>query len=358
MKKLYLLLIISIMLFTSCSTTKPTITDKDNKLRNSTSDYYRESNEEAYESMILEKERKEAALGIKKNDVIQKTDKEAEETLVATSKVKVTKEVVLNYINKYRAVAIDNMNDYNIPASITLAQGILESGCGTSTLSMTANNHFGIKCHTNWEGESVTHTDDAPDECFRKYKNPRDSYRDHSLFLTSRKWYEPLFELDIKDYKAWSHGLKKSGYATDPKYPQKLISLIERYNLNQYDNFYDVNKSPVKVTEKVETSKEIEPINVEITEKPLEITEKPSEITEKPITDNITNIQSNPEKNIVSEKTNTKEVKSKTPKTHTVEKGDTVYNISKRYNLSIEKLRTLNNIVESNISLGQVLIVE
>lgn len=350
MKNLYLLLIVSIMFFISCSTTKPTITDKDNKLKNSTSDYYRESNEEAYESMILEKERKEATLGIKKNDVIQKSDKDAEETLVATSKVKVTKEVVLNYINKYRAVAIDNMNNYNIPASITLAQGILESGCGTSTLSMTANNHFGIKCHTNWEGESVTHTDDAPDECFRKYKNPRDSYRDHSLFLTSRKWYEPLFELDIKDYKAWSHGLKKSGYATDPKYPQKLISLIERYNLNQYDNFYDVNKSPVKITEKDETSKEIVPINVEITEKPLNI--------EKPITDNVTNTQSIPEKTIVSKKTEIKEVKSKTPKTHTVEKGDTVYNISKRYNLTIEKLRTLNNIVESNISLGQVLIVE
>jgi flagellum-specific peptidoglycan hydrolase FlgJ/LysM repeat protein len=350
MKKLHILLFINLIIFTSCSTSKPTVTDNDNKLRNKTYDYYRESNEEAYESMILEKERKEATLGIKKNELTLIMDKETEETLVATSKVKVTKEVVLNYINKYRAVAIDNMNNYNIPASITLAQGILESGCGTSTLSMTANNHFGIKCHTNWEGESVTHTDDAPDECFRKYKNPRDSYRDHSLFLTSRKWYEPLFELDIKDYKAWSHGLKKSGYATDPKYPQKLISLIERYNLNQYDNFYDINKSPVKVTEKVETSNEIEPINVEITEKPLEIS--------KPVEVEITNIQSNPEKNIVSEKTITKEVKSKTPKTHTVVKGDTIYNISKRYNLSTEKLRTLNKIVENNISLGQVLIVE
>jgi flagellum-specific peptidoglycan hydrolase FlgJ len=204
MKKLVIL--VWVLILSYCSSSKPTVIDKEKKLQNKTADYYRESNEEAYENLIKENEKKSLA-SQKTNNDSKNID---EEVLVATSKVKVTKEVVLQYINKYRAVAIDNMNNYNIPASITLAQGILESGCGTSTLSINANNHFGIKCHANWEGESVTHDDDAPGECFRKYKNPRDSYRDHSLFLTSRKWYEPLFELNIKDYKAWSHGLKKS----------------------------------------------------------------------------------------------------------------------------------------------------
>jgi flagellum-specific peptidoglycan hydrolase FlgJ len=349
MKKLHVIFIVFVLVFTSCSTSKSTVTDKDSKLKNKTTDYYKETMEEAYENLILEKEKKASKLSNKKNNNFENDD----ETLVATSKVKVTKEVVINYINKFRAIAIDNMNNYNIPASITLAQGILESGCGTSTLSISANNHFGIKCHANWEGESVTHTDDAPDECFRKYKNPRDSYRDHSLFLTSRKWYEPLFELDIKDYKSWSYGLKKSGYATDPNYPQKLISLIERYELNQYDNFYEVNSSNVKKTV----------IQENIENKEL--------VSEKPIEVNATLIEKNPktestiDKNIVSKKdeikkesNEIKDTNTKNSKTHTVEKGDTVYNISKRYNISIEKLRKINNLVESNISLGQVLIVE
>jgi flagellum-specific peptidoglycan hydrolase FlgJ len=339
MKKNILLLGIFLAIFTSCSTSKPVITDKNNKIKNKASDYYRETMEEAYENILKEKEKKE----LSNNKNLNLEDKENEEILVATSKVKVTKQVVLNYIEKYRAVAIDNMNNYNIPASITLAQGILESGCGTSTLSFSANNHFGIKCHTNWEGESVTHTDDAPDECFRKYKNPRDSFRDHSLFLTSRKWYEPLFELDIKDYKSWSYGLKKSGYATDSKYPQKLISIIERYKLHQYDNYYDINSNVSKEIEKTKTEPETEK-NLEISNSQKnKVNESNDEISE-----NINNsVKSETKKNII-----------KAPKTHIVTKGDTVYNISKKHNISIEKLKTLNNILENNISLGQLLIVE
>lgn len=345
MKNFIPILIVFLVLFYSCSTTKPTVSDKDNKLKNKTIDYYKESNEEALEKLIKENEEKSITIKPKIDD---KTIIE-EEVLVATSKVKVTKQLVLDYINKYRAVAIDNMNNYNIPASITLAQGILESGCGTSTLSITANNHFGIKCHANWEGETVTHTDDAPDECFRKYKNPRDSYRDHSLFLTSRKWYEPLFELNIKDYKAWSYGLKKSGYATDPKYPQKLISLIERYNLNQYDQYFSGNSSVKKDEITQEKSEKNEKIQVtEIVETKVQNVNLTNEIVEKiPL-----------EVKIKEVKDIKQEVVKKTQKTHTVVKGDTLYNISKRYNITIEKLRTLNNITEGNINLDQVLIIE
>jgi len=141
-----------------------------------------------------------------------------------------------DYIELYKDVAIRKMQEYHIPASITLAQGILESGSGNSRLAKRANNHFGIKCHDDWDGKRFYMDDDARHECFRKYKDPADSYRDHSLFLTQRGRYSFLFDYDINDYKKWAHGLKKAGYATNPKYPQLLIGLIERYNLSQYDN--------------------------------------------------------------------------------------------------------------------------
>ena len=140
------------------------------------------------------------------------------------------------YIDMYKEVAIKKMNEYKIPASITLAQGILESGSGNSKLAQKANNHFGIKCHKDWNGKTYYMDDDAKNECFRKYKDPADSYRDHSQFLTQRGRYSFLFEYDITDYDRWAHGLKKAGYATNPKYPKLLIGIIEKYNLDQYDN--------------------------------------------------------------------------------------------------------------------------
>jgi len=140
------------------------------------------------------------------------------------------------YIDLYKKIAIDKMKEYQIPASITLAQGILESGSGNSRLAQKANNHFGIKCHKDWTGKTFYMDDDAKDECFRKYNKVEDSYRDHSLFLTQRGRYSFLFEYDIKDYKKWAYGLKKAGYATNPKYPELLIRIIEKYNLNQYDS--------------------------------------------------------------------------------------------------------------------------
>ena len=140
------------------------------------------------------------------------------------------------YIQKYKDVAISEMNTYGIPASITLAQGILESGNGESRLAVDGNNHFGIKCHNNWKGETITVDDDEKGECFRKYLNVGDSYRDHSLFLRERSRYEFLFSYKRTNYKKWARGLKNAGYATNPKYATLLINIIKKYNLSKYDN--------------------------------------------------------------------------------------------------------------------------
>lgn len=139
------------------------------------------------------------------------------------------------YIHKYRELAIHEMKRYRIPASITLAQGLLESGAGKSTLARKSNNHFGIKCGSGWNGKRAYHTDDAPNECFRAYKHPKDSYEDHSKFLRTKTRYAFLFELKVTDYKGWARGLKKAGYATDPRYANRLIDIIELYDLYEYD---------------------------------------------------------------------------------------------------------------------------
>ncbi|MBT5353708.1 MAG: hypothetical protein HOL56_01295 [Flavobacteriales bacterium] len=138
------------------------------------------------------------------------------------------------YIKQYAELAVSEMKEFGIPASITLSQGILESGNGESYLATEGKNHFGIKCH-DWEGEEIYADDDKENECFRKYKKVQQSYRDHSEFLTKHSRYSPLFELDITDYKGWAKGLKKAGYATSPTYAEKLISIIERYNLQEFD---------------------------------------------------------------------------------------------------------------------------
>lgn len=139
------------------------------------------------------------------------------------------------YIDMWAEEAVSQMVTYKIPASITLAQGILESGDGNSELARKANNHFGIKCHSDWDGKKVYHDDDARGECFRKYGDARESFEDHSVFLTKNR-YASLFELDITDYKGWARGLKRCGYATNPKYANLLIDLIEAHQLTQYDD--------------------------------------------------------------------------------------------------------------------------
>lgn len=141
-----------------------------------------------------------------------------------------------NYINKYRNMAVDQMLRHKIPASITLAQGLLESGAGTSSLARKANNHFGIKCGRAWTGPYVLRDDDARNEKFRKYQSVEESYEDHSLFLKQAR-YASLFRLSLRDYKGWAHGLKRCGYATNPRYGHLLVDLIERYDLDQYDRY-------------------------------------------------------------------------------------------------------------------------
>lgn len=138
------------------------------------------------------------------------------------------------YIEKYSEFAIQCQNEHHIPASITLAQGILESGAGESSLAKECNNHFGIKCGSEWYGRSTRKDDDRPNECFRCYKSVKESYNDHAAFL-KRQRYAFLYDYKITDYKSWAHGLKQAGYATDPKYPQKLINIIETYNLYEFD---------------------------------------------------------------------------------------------------------------------------
>jgi hypothetical protein len=144
--------------------------------------------------------------------------------------------LVNRYIQLYQDIAVKEMMVYRIPASITLAQGILESNAGTSRLAREANNHFGIKCHKDWIGKSFYQDDDEKNECFRKYEDPVESFRDHSYFLTLRERYKALFELEITDYQGWARGLKAAGYATNPAYATKLISIIEKFSLHRFDH--------------------------------------------------------------------------------------------------------------------------
>lgn len=209
-------------------------------------------------------------------------------------------DIVLKYISTYTTIAKDEMKEYGIPASITLAQGILESGAGEGELTQKANNHFGIKCHRGWTGRRVYHDDDEDQECFRKYKNPEISFRDHSLFLSQRSRYSGLFELSKDDYVGWAKGLRKAGYATDPKYPQKLIRIIEKYNLSDLD------------------------------------------------------------REVLGKKKRKNKNKKKKNKfaTYTVKVGDTLYSISLKHNIDIGQLKKYNGLHSNEISVGQELLLD
>ena len=223
-----------------------------------------------------------------------KTDTQV--SLEATSNVRTYAEEIQIYVDNFKEIAQNNMRAHGIPASITLAQGILESGAGKGKLALSANNHFGIKCHKGWTGESVKHDDDSAQECFRKYEHPSESYRDHSLFLTSKPRYSSLFKLDKGDYESWAKGLKAAGYATDVKYPEKLIGLIERFELYKYDNEV--------------LSRDFKPVKKEV---------------------------------IVAQGGNY----------YTIQQGDTLYSLSKRFNLTVDDLKKLNNMSDNAISIGQ-----
>ena len=236
-----------------------------------------------------------------------------------------TNYTTLAYIDAFKAVAIEEMNAYGIPASITLAQGISESGSGNSSLAKYANNHFGIKCTSDWKGKAYYKDDDKSDDCFRVYKDARESYRDHSEFL-KRKRYSFLFELDKNDYKNWAQGLKTAGYATNPKYADMLIGLIEKYQLYQYDQseterekiaredrvFADINANiPVE-------NKKFTPVNVAPKDPPPTTTETPY---------------------------------------YVVKQGDTLFKISQLYKLTVDELKLLNKLSDNNIKVGQKLLV-
>lgn len=151
-----------------------------------------------------------------------------------------------DYIDIFAKLAIQEMNEYHVPASITMAQACLESGNGNSVLARDGNNHFGIKCNSSWSGPSIRQDDETRNECFRKYSTAIESFRDHSKFLTGGMRYQFLFDYNIKDYRKWAYGLKKAGYATDPQYPERLIKIIEEFQLNKLDEYYNSTTAYVR----------------------------------------------------------------------------------------------------------------
>ena len=198
------------------------------------------------------------------------------------------------YIQTFSGIAQNEMKAYGIPASITLAQGLLESGLGKGVLAVKTNNHFGIKCHTGWQGDYDFHDDDEKGECFRKYNHPMYSYRDHSEFLSSRARYSFLFDFSSSDYKRWAKGLRHAGYATDKRYPQKLIYLIEKHQLHKFDRGVQLNSAIANAVPKQYENR-----------------------------------------------------------VHIVQKGDTLYSISRRYFISVDEIKRMNNMNSNNLAIGQ-----
>ncbi|MFV5703452.1 glucosaminidase domain-containing protein [Flavobacterium sp. XS2P12] len=298
-----ILLLLTLITLIGCNATKPVIVTKKAPVKPK-SEVVRTIKKPAASSPNTT--RPTVAKPVKKEQSNRET-----EVIVSTSKTVVTNDVVVSYISKFKEIAMGNMKNYGIPASIILAQGILESGAGRGDLAISANNHFGIKCHVGWTGESVKHDDDSDQECFRKYDNPSESFKDHALFLTGRSRYSKLFEFSKGDYKAWAKGLRAAGYATDPKYPDKLISYIERYNLHQYDNqVLDVNYVS----------------------------------NEKQMVEELT---------IESRNTINHDLFS-----YVVQKGDTLYSISKKFDLKVDDLKQKNNLSDNTLSIGQRLVVK
>lgn len=249
------------------------------------------------------------------NKQIEKTAKKDNPNPISYSTV--------SYIDAFKTIAIAEMNKYGIPASITLAQGILESGSGSSDLAKYANNHFGIKCTSDWKGKAYYKDDDQRDDCFRVYKDPQESYKDHSEFL-KRKRYAALFELDKNDYRNWAIGLKNAGYATNPKYPDLLINIIEKYQLYQYD------QSESEREKLAREDKVFKEINANIP-------------NEKKLYTPVTVAPKDPPKTLEN------------GKLHTVQQGETLYKISQLYKISVDELKTLNQLPDNNIKIGQKL---
>ena len=239
----------------------------------------------------------------------------------------------LQYINKYKDVAIRQMHKHKIPASIILAQACLESDNGNSTLARKANNHFGIKCHEGWKGKKYRHDDDARRECFRRYDNVIDSFTDHSYFLISGSRYNSLFDLKITDYKAWAHGLKAAGYATNPKYAKLLIDIIEDYKLYRYDteDAYAASKKESRIQKKL---KKLERKVAKAERKVEKSAKKLDKFIQKYGLDNTPAVKQNTLP--AGYKADTVEL------WHTIKSGDTLYSIAKNNGTSVDKIIALN----------------
>lgn len=256
------------------------------------------------------------------------------------------------YITNYKDEAIKEMLMHNIPASITLAQGMLESANGNSDLAVYANNHFGIKCHDGWDGPIFRKDDDARDECFRKYPSVLDSYTDHSLFLKSRSRYASLFQLKRNDYKAWAKGLKEVGYATDPKYTQRIVNLIELHKLYEYDRVDELPNIKASVVERSSTPKVIQSREIlrfhfikYIIVKPGDSFYKIAQETDKDLWQlyKFNDLTAN-DKLIIGQKIYLQpKRRSAAEPFHIVKKGDTMKSISQLHGIKLKSLYKKNN---------------
>ncbi len=263
------------------------------------------------------------------------------------------------YIENFALYAVEEMEKYKIPASITLAQGLLETGGGQSRLAKEGNNHFGIKCKENWFGKTMKHTDDAPNECFRVYDSPRQSYEDHSKLLVFRPYYKNLFTFDIKDYKAWAYGLKKAGYATNKKYAEILISKIEKYKLYEFDNITASAKDVYATIKKIFNHYDIAN---------LKESTNPSTLNKGEVADKKTNYRdgikvvynSSPKEDV------TKLLSNILIKTHPnrqlryiiIPVSTNIDFIAKKFDISKEKLLKYNDLSQGNLSANDIIFLD
>jgi LysM repeat protein len=261
-----------------------------------------------------------------------------------------------DYIDKYKDDAVREMQMYKVPASITLAQGMLESDNGNSALAVYANNHFGIKCHKEWTGDTYTADDDAHNECFRKYPSVYESFVDHSKFLKNRDRYSALFTLKITDYKGWAKGLKAAGYATDPRYAERLIDIIERYKLFAYDKEEAVpllSTTPKNTTTTQTVTASVSQRQILLNNKIKYIIVKPGDSFMKIAKELDMGVWQLYKYNDLNKNATLvpgqllyiqpKKRKSKEGK-HTVKPGETIYDISQQYGVKVKSLYKYNNL--------------
>jgi LysM repeat protein len=268
--------------------------------------------------------------------------------LIAQTSDRITRE---EYIEIYRDIAIREMNRCGVPASITLAQGALESGDGNSRLARIANNHFGIKCHNDWQGKRILEDDDKKNECFRKYQSVEDSYRDHSDYLRSTPRYASLFELDITDYKGWAKGLKKAGYATSPTYADKLIEIIEEFRLQNYDksdapakytNNKTYNSNSKFIARNLYEKNRVKYVEAEPGDTYESLTEEFGKLDWEILRYNDANTDDtlSPGQVVYLQPKRNKAAAGK--ETHTIKKGETMYSVSQEYAIKLSKLYSMN----------------